>query len=289
MNTLAMQPTQTLSLCPSLGDIDAYIRWTQSIPRLSADRETELLERYHKQGDLSAGREFILAHLRFVVFITRGYQGYGLTQADLIQEGNIGLLKAFKRFDPEVGVRFVSFAVYWIKSEIQEFVLKNWRIVKIATTKAQRKLFFKMRSFLKNVRSMSKEEATSISQTLDVSEKEVWSMQEKLHGSDYSVDHSQSSEESSPTMLDQLTFMQAQTLEHQYENQQQSAQNIDHLQHALSALDERSRAIIQARWFHEPKKTLHTLSSELGVSAERIRQLENNALKKMKKIIPPPA
>lgn len=270
-----------------VGDIDAYVRWAQSLPRLTHEEERELFRRYHEEGDVDAGRQFLVSHLRFVVFVTRNYLGYGLSQADLIQEGNLGLLKAFKRFDAQVGVRFVSFAVYWIKSEIQEFVLKNWRIVKIATTKAQRKLFFKMRGFLQSIRHLNSAEAQNISQSLEVPEKDVWCMQQRLYGHDVALNTTPSEDDAREDRVslmpnEALISHNAPTLEQLYEDQHSLQGDKKTLHSALAGLDERSKTIITQRWLSQPKATLKELSVKHGVSVERVRQIEAAALKKLK-------
>ena len=253
---------------------------------LSAEKERELAERYRNDQDLDAAWELVTAHLRFVVRIARGYDGYGLSQADLIQEGNIGLMKAVKRFDPSVGVRLVSFAVHWIRAEIHEFILRNWRIVKIATTKAQRKLFFNLRSSRKRLGWMSQSEVEDIAADLGVEPKVVSEMEQRLSAHDASydplVEHDSDSDRPAPAAyLQDLRFEPAARAESDDWEDYSEAQ----LAHALGQLDERSRSIIARRWLAERKTTLQALADEYGVSAERIRQVEKNALRKLRKLI----
>ena len=253
---------------------------------LSAEKERELAERYRNDQDLDAAWELVTAHLRFVVRIARGYDGYGLSQADLIQEGNIGLMKAVKRFDPSVGVRLVSFAVHWVRAEIHEFILRNWRIVKIATTKAQRKLFFNLRSSRKRLGWMSKAEVEDIAADLGVAPQVVSEMEQRLGAHDASydplVEHDADYDRPAPAAyLQDLRFEPATRAESDDWEDYSGAQ----LAHALGELDERSRSIIARRWLAERKMTLQELAEEYGVSAERIRQIEKNGLKKLRKLI----
>jgi RNA polymerase sigma-32 factor len=264
-----------------LGSLDAYISWANQLPMLTLEEEQTLATKLTETGDLDAARQLVLAHLRFVVRIARGYSGYGLPQADLIQEGNIGLMKAVKRFDPKVGVRLVSFAVHWIKAEIHEFILRNWRIVKIATTKAQRKLFFNLRKATKNLLWLSNKEAHTIANDLDVSVKDVRNMEMRLQGQDHSFD--------TPLIEGEDSSMPAHFLEdHRYdpaaqlEAQEWSSNRQQKLIQALALLDERSQDILQQRWLVEDKSTLHDLAAKYQVSAERIRQLEKSAMNKLK-------
>ncbi|MGJ8686495.1 MAG: RNA polymerase sigma factor RpoH [Spongiibacteraceae bacterium] len=273
-----LQPLQ--QLVPG-GDLSAYIQSVSCIPLLSAEREQELGESLFYQGDLEAARELVMSHLRFVVHIAKSYGGYGLPQADLVQEGNVGLMKAVKRFNPEKGVRLVSFAVHWIKAEIHEYVLRNWRIVKVATTKAQRKLFFNLRGAKKQLAWLNNTEAHAIAEDLGVDVKEVRRMEGRLSSLDITFD-ADSDDEKSPMApvhyledkaADPALLVEADNLE---------ASNNESLQLALSALDERSLDILQSRWLAEDKATLHELAARYQVSAERIRQLESAAMKKLR-------
>ncbi|WP_089684092.1 RNA polymerase sigma factor RpoH [Billgrantia gudaonensis] len=264
-------------------DLNGYIQAVNGIPMLSADEERDLAFRLHDEGDLEAARRLVLSHLRFVVHIARSYSGYGLPQADLIQEGNVGLMKAVKRFDPNQGVRLVSFAVHWIKAEIHEFVLRNWRIVKIATTKAQRKLFFNLRSAKKRLAWLNGDEVEAIAKDLDVKPEVVREMEGRLAAHDAGFDAAPSDDEESAYQapvhyLDDAAADPATQLEDSDWEDDASRR----LQLALEALDERSRDILQRRWLAEDKATLHELADVYGVSAERIRQLEKNAMKKIR-------
>ena len=253
---------------------------------LTAEEERELAERYRNEHDLDAAWELVTAHLRFVVRIARGYDGYGLPQADLIQEGNVGLMKAVKRFDPSVGVRLVSFAVHWVKAEIHEFILRNWRIVKVATTKAQRKLFFNLRSSRKRLGWMNRAEVEEVAADLGVEPKVVVEMEQRLSAHDASFDplieHDSENDRPAPAgYLEDLRFEPAA----QVENDDWATHSAAMLADALECLDDRSRSIVARRWLAERKVTLQELADEYGVSAERIRQLEKNALKKLRKLI----
>jgi len=265
-------------------NLDAYIQAVSSIAVLSADQERELAERLYYQNDLEAARQLVMSHLRFVVHIARSYTGYGLSQSDLIQEGNVGLMKAVKRFNPEYGVRLVSFAVHWIKAEIHEFILRNWRIVKIATTKAQRKLFFNLRSSKKRLGWFSSDEAEAVAKDLGVDPNVVREMESRMAGQDtafdgYADDDSDTSYQAPVHYLEDQRYDPATQLEESDWESNATQQ----LQEALSSLDDRSRDILQSRWLDEDNKaTLHELAAKYGISAERIRQLENNALKKLK-------
>lgn len=270
---------------PPLGSLEAYISWAHRVPTLSVEEEQALAVRLRETNDVQAARQLVLAHLRFVVNIARGYQGYGLPQADLIQEGNIGLMKAVKRFDPSVGVRLVSFAVYWIKSEIQEFVIKNWRIVKVATTKAQRKLFFNLRSSFNQLKSFTLDEIQSIAEYLQVSERDVRTMEQRLRGYDESFDPPE--DEGSSDLSDALPpsapslYLKSPNNcpAQQAEECDQKSLMYNKLNAALAKLDKRSRDIVAARWLSgEKKATLHDLAKTYRVSAERIRQLEQKAI-----------
>lgn len=267
-------------------DLNGYIQAVNGIAVLSADEEHELACRLHEDNDLEAARRLVMSHLRFVVHIARSYSGYGLPQADLIQEGNVGLMKAVKRFDPYQGVRLVSFAVHWIKAEIHEFVLRNWRIVKVATTKAQRKLFFNLRSAKKRLAWLNNDEIDAIAKDLDVKPEVVREMEGRLSSYDAGFDASPSEEEDqgyqAPVhFLDDARYDPA----IQLEDSDWEEDSTRRLRVALEGLDERSRDILQRRWLAEPKATLHDLADVYGVSAERIRQLEKNAMKKIKQQI----
>ena len=282
MSTALQLPATTLPV----GNLAAYRQSVFSLPMLSAEKERELAERYRTGQDLDAAWELVTAHLRFVVRIARGYDGYGLAQADLIQEGNVGLMKAVKRFDPNVGVRLVSFAVHWIKAEIHEFILRNWRIVKVATTKAQRKLFFNLRSSRKRLGWMSRTEVEDIATDLGVEPRVVMEMEQRLSAHDASydplVEHDSENDRPAPAgYLQDLRFEPAT----QAEEDDWEAHCEARLADALHTLDDRSRSIIARRWLEDRKMTLQELADEYGVSAERIRQLEKSALKKLRKLI----
>ncbi|MCA6062413.1 RNA polymerase sigma factor RpoH [Thalassolituus marinus] len=264
-------------------NLEAYVATVNSIPVLTPEEERELAERLHYHEDLEAARRLVMSHMRFVVHIARSYSGYGLNQGDLIQEGNVGLMKAVKRFNPEVGVRLVSFAVHWIKAEIHEFILRNWRIVKVATTKAQRKLFFNLRSQKKRLGWLSQDEARSIAEDLGVETKTVFEMEGRLNAHDAAFDAGVDEDDDTAWQapahyLEDHSQDPARLVES--DNFEQDAN--DRLHNALSQLDERSRAILQQRWLAEEKATLHDLAAVYQVSAERIRQLEKNAMKKLK-------
>ena len=267
---------------PRSGSLDAYVQYVSSIKMLSAEEEKELATRLRENEDLESARKLVMSHLRFVVHIAKSYSGYGLPQADLIQEGNIGLMKAVKRFDPTVGVRLVSFAVHWIKAEIHEFVLRNWRIVKVATTKAQRKLFFNLRSKKNRLGWLNRAEVESVAMDLGVKPSEVLEMESRLSGQDLGFDMPANSQDdeniSSPAAY--LTH-HADDPETHFEKSDWTEHQTTRLLNALNILDDRSREIIQARWLSEKKETLHALAKQYDVSAERIRQLENNAMKKL--------
>ncbi|MEE2730318.1 MAG: RNA polymerase sigma factor RpoH [Pseudomonadota bacterium] len=279
MNT-ALQPAFVTA--PGV-NLEAYVQSVQTVPVLSAEEEKALAEKLYFDGDVDAARQLVLSHLRFVVHIAKSYNGYGLPQADLIQEGNVGLMKAVKRFDPTVGVRLVSFAVHWIKAEIHEYVLRNWRIVKIATTKAQRKLFFNLRSQKKRLGWMSSDEINAIAADLGVDASDVREMEGRLGAYDASFDAPVDADDESAGQapvyyLEDRSMDPAAMLE---ADDWETAHN-ERLYEALTTLDERSRDILQRRWFDEDKATLHDLAAKYDVSAERIRQLEKNAMKKLK-------
>ncbi|NVJ50363.1 MAG: RNA polymerase sigma factor RpoH [Gammaproteobacteria bacterium] len=274
---------QHLALSVPQGSIEAYVHAVNAIPVLSADDERELARRFRDNEDLEAARQLILSHLRFVVHIARSYNGYGLQQADLIQEGNVGLMKAVKRFDPDVGVRLISFAVHWIKAEIHEFVLRNWRIVKVATTKAQRKLFFNLRGSKKRLGWFSNDEITQVANDLGVSEAEVRRMEGRLNARDMAFDAPAGDDD------DSAQFAPAQFLEDQSADPATSYEQNDWQEHhekkliaAMQQLDSRSQDILKRRWLDENKATLQELADHYQVSAERVRQLEKNAIKKLK-------
>jgi len=264
-------------------DIDSYARAVKAIPMLSVEEEQKLAERLREKEDLEAARLLVMSHLRFVLYIAQSYRGYGLPEADLIQEGNIGLMKAIKRFDPAVGVRLISFAVHWIRAEIHEFILRNWRIVKVVTTKAQRKLFFNLRSMKKRLGWLSLAEVENIAKELGVSSKDVLEMEKRLSMQDVPFDAPSDSED------DEDAFAPAAYLEdHRYNPAALVEQNEweDHghkqLQNAIQQLDARSQDILRKRWLSEEKSTLQELAKLYKVSAERIRQIESNAMKKLK-------
>ncbi len=268
----------------STSSVDSYIAQVGSITVLSAEEEKQLAVRLKDHNDLEAARKLIMAHLRFVVHVARGYSGYGLPLADLIQEGNVGLMKAVKRFDPGVGVRLISFAVHWIRAEIHEFIIRNWRIVKVATTKAQRKLFFKLRSAKKKLSWLSKDEVETVAKDLGVPAKTVMEMESRLSGHDLAYDLGDDNDDSE-THYAPAQYLAAPNAdpETSLESEDWSTQNIDKLHLALQNLDERSRDILQLRWLDDDNKaTLHELASKYNVSAERIRQLESNAIKKLR-------
>ncbi len=276
-NMMALQPALTA------GSIEAYIHSVNEIPMLSAEEEQALARRLRELDDLDAARQLVMSHLRFVVRVARGYRGYGLALADLIQEGNIGLMKAVKRFDPEQGVRLVSFAVHWVRAEIHEFILRNWRIVKVATTKAQRKLFFNLRSSKKRLGWMNRDEVDAVARELGVSAADVMEMEQRLNAADAPYDGAarEESEHDNFSPAAYLTDERA-SPEEQLALTQTDRINRQQLTSALRALDERSRDIIRQRWLNDDKATLHTLAAHYGVSAERIRQLEQNAMKKLR-------
>jgi RNA polymerase sigma-32 factor len=266
------------------GSIDAYISAAYQIPMLSAEEERDLAKRLQLNDDLEAARKLVLSHLRFVVRIARGYSGYGLPLPDLIQEGSIGLMKAVRRFDPEVGVRLVSFAVHWIRAEMHEYILRNWRIVKVATTKAQRKLFFNLRSSKKRLGWFSKEEVEEVAESLGVKPETVLEMESRLANHDMAFDAPDQDDSDHAAVAAPVNFLQDVRMEPASQLEQEDSANDQRqrLYAALADLDERSRIILQARWLGEKKSTLHELADQFGVSAERIRQLEKNAMNKLK-------
>jgi RNA polymerase sigma-32 factor len=266
----------------SVDNLDTYIRQVNSFPMLSADQERELAVQFNDNNDLKAAQQLIMSNLRFVVSIARGYMGYGLPFNDLIQEGNIGLMKAVKRFSPDHEVRLISYAVHWIKAEIHEFVLRNWRIVKVATTKAQRKLFFKLRSSKKRLGWFSQEEVNDVADKLGVKPETVLEMESRLNAHDLAYDNPLDDDDDNHfAPAGYLSDMRADPAQ-QLEADDWSSQHENTMMSSLNNLDDRSRTIIQRRWLDDDKATLHELAEEYQVSAERIRQLENNALKKLR-------
>ena len=268
----------------AIGSLDAYIGAVHQIPVLSAEDEQALARRFRDEDDLEAARELVMSHLRFVVHVARGYNGYGLQLGDLIQEGNIGLMKAVKRFDPDVGVRLVSFAVHWIRAEMHEFILRNWRIVKVATTKAQRKLFFNLRKSKKRLGWLNAEEVRAVAADLNVSEREVLEMESRLSGRDIGFDlTADDDDDHGPPAPAAYLMAQDEGPAQAYERNDTEDHQLELLREGLAQLDARSRDIIRRRWLDDGNKvTLQELADEYGVSAERIRQVEANALKKMK-------
>lgn len=264
-------------------NLGAYVQAVSSIPILSAERERELAEDLYYNDNLDAARQLVMSHLRFVVHIARSYSGYGLAEADLVQEGNVGLMKAVKRFNPEKGVRLVSFAVHWIKAEMHEFILRNWRIVKVATTKAQRKLFFNLRSSKKRLAWLSADEAQAVADDLGVDVREVQRMEGRLSSRDLAYDQPADNDDDDGWQAPQH-FLEDQSADPAVAVEESNWRNDSEsrLHRALSGLDERSRDIVSQRWLAEDKSTLHDLAAQYGVSAERIRQLEQNAMKKLR-------
>lgn len=276
-----MNTALDVSMALPTQNLDAYKQAVQRFPLLELEEERELAARFRDKEDLDAAWRLVTSHLRFVVKIARGYAGYGLSQGDLIQEGNVGLMKAVKRFDPEVGVRLVSFAVHWVRAEIHEYILKNWRVVKVATTKAQRKLFFNLRGAKKRLGWLNQAEAAEIAEDLGVTPTEVVEMERRLSARDEAFE--------SPVDNDDVTFAPVAYLEDSrfepsatVEAQDWEAHAAERVRAGLATLDERSRDIVQRRWVEEPKSTLHELADEYGVSAERIRQIEATAMKKLR-------
>jgi RNA polymerase sigma-32 factor len=266
-----------------LGSVDAYINAVHQIPVLTLDEEQALARRYNGEDDLDAAKRLVMSHLRFVVHVARGYNGYGLQLSDLIQEGNIGLMKAVKRFNPDMGVRLVSFAVHWIRAEMHEFILRNWRIVKIATTKAQRKLFFNLRKSKKRLGWMNSKEVQAVAKDLGVPVADVLEMESRLSGHDMAFDApTDADDDAKPSPVAYLVDHGADPY-NTLETDDQEESDLDSLKQGLAKLDARSRDIIQRRWLRdEDKATLQELADEYGVSAERIRQIEVNAMKKMR-------
>ena len=281
-----MNNALTIPLSPSLDSFDLYQQQVQAIPLLTEQEEMNLAKKLHEENDLNAARQLIMSHLRLVIKIARSYSGYGLNQADLVQEGNIGLMKAVKRFDPSRGVRLVSFAMYWIKAEIQEFVVRNWRLVKTATTKAQRKLFFNLRSMKKTLQPLKQEEIKEIAKELNVKESDVKEMEYRFNGNEIALNYQD--EDNEDEVFRPISYLQDENADpvKQLISKESEFNNLSALSNAIKSIDERSRYVLESRWLNEDKsKTLHELADELGVSAERIRQIEQNALKKLKSLM----
>ncbi len=280
-----MSKSLQLQFAVSSGSLESYLQAARNIPILSAEEERELAVQLQDHGDLEAAQKLVLSHLRFVAHVARSYSGYGLALADLVQEGNIGLMKAVKRFDPTVGVRLISFAVYWIRAEIHEFILRNWRIVKVATTKAQRKLFFNLRSKKKQLGWFSDAEVSSVAEDLGVKRTDVLEMEKRLSGLDIGFDGPDDNDENiapaPANYLEDNSLEPARLIEQSDWSENQETR----LYTALKDLDDRSRDILQQRWLTENKSTLHQLADKYGISAERIRQLESNAIKKLRNVI----
>jgi RNA polymerase sigma-32 factor len=282
MGTALVSKQGGLVFAGPVGSLDGYIDRVSQIPVLSKEDELALAIRFRSEGDLDAARQLVLSHLRFVVHIARGYLGYGLPMGDLVQEGNVGLMKAVKRFDPGVGVRLVSFAVHWIRAEIHEYVLRNWRLVKVATTKSQRKLFFNLRRMKKNLAWLSEEETRAVAKDLGVEVSDVREMEQRLSARDMSFDPTPDTDEEesySPAM-----YLPASNADPavEVEREEWEEDSSERLSIALEKLDERSRSILKRRWMTDDKATLHELADEYGISAERVRQVESNAISKLK-------
>ncbi len=279
--TKALVPN-SLPVPGAVGSLDSYIQAVNQVPMLTAEEEQALARRYWEDNDLDAARELVLSHLRFVVHVARGYLGYGLPMADLVQEGNIGLMKAVKRFNPDIGVRLVSFAVHWIKAEIHEFILKNWRIVKVATTKAQRKLFFNLRKAKKRLGWLTHDEVNAVARELNVSPADVLEMESRLNGRDVAFDAPDDGDDDAPPAPVAYLVDESQDPETAAIADDQEDRALTLLQAGLERLDARSKDIVVRRWLTEPKATLQELVDEYGVSAERVRQIEAAAMKKMR-------
>ena len=276
--------TLTLRALPPVSSPEAYVTAVNAIPMLTAEQEVEFGRRLRDHADLAAASSLVMSHLRLVVSVARNYMGYGLPQADLVQEGNIGLMKAVKRFDPERGVRLASFAIHWIKAEIHEYILRNWRMVKIATTKAQRKLFFNLRSMKTSSTALTRNEIKQMAETLNVKESDVIEMEQRLQGGDVALEPAPDDGDEIVTPIAYLRADAAEGPAETFEREQDQALKSEGLARALASLDERSRRIVQARWLADKEPlTLHELAGEFGVSAERIRQIEVKAMQKMKK------
>jgi len=276
-------PNPSLALSGPIGSLEAYVERVSGIPMLGRDEEFALARRFRDQQDLDAARDLVLSHLRFVVHIARGYTGYGLPVADLVQEGNVGLMKAVKRFDPSMGVRLVSFAVHWIRAEIHEYVIRNWRLVRIATTKAQRKLFFNLRRMKKNLAWLSDEETAAVAGELGVEPREVREMEQRLSARDLSFDPAPDTDDEEAVVSPSLYLPSPDSDPAAIIEQiQWDGEVAGSLATALESLDERSRTVIRTRWLAEEKKTLQDLADDYGVSAERIRQIETAAMRKLR-------
>jgi len=287
---LPLGPSNDRILAGPIGSLDAYVDRVAQIPVLSREDERALAERFHRENDLEAARQLVLSHLRFVVHIARGYSGYGLPVGDLIQEGNVGLMKAVKRFDPTMDVRLVSFAVHWIRAEIHEYVLRNWRLVKVATTKAQRKLFFNLRRLKKNMGWLSEAETRAVARDLGVTTAEVTEMEQRLSSRDVAFDPAPDADD------EEGTYSPSAYLSHpsadpaiEVEREQWDEDSADRVATALATLDERSQQILRSRWMTDKKATLHELADQYGVSAERIRQIEAHAIRKLRDMVAEPA
>jgi RNA polymerase sigma-32 factor len=274
--------TANLPIPSVVGSLDAYISAVHRIPVLSHDEEQALARRFNEENDLNSAKKLVMSHLRFVVHVARGYSGYGLQLGDLIQEGNIGLMKAVKRFDPDQGVRLVSFAVHWIRAEMHEFILRNWRIVKVATTKAQRKLFFNLRKSKKRLGWMNAEEVRLVAHDLGVPEATVREMESRLSGRDIGFEAPADADDDAKPAPEAFLVDDGADPYENVSDADQADNQMETLSTALARLDDRSRDIIQRRWLNENKATLQDLADEYGVSAERIRQIEANAMKKMR-------
>ncbi len=277
-----MNTAMNLQMPSNVGNLEAYIQSVNSFPILSQEEEFSLATRFKTENDLAAARQLVVSHLRVVVSVARGYAGYGLPQADLIQEGNIGLMKAVKRYDPDRGVRLVSFALHWIRAEIHEFVVRNWRLVKIATTKSQRKLFFNLRSMKQGLQPLNPKQVTEIAEQLKVSERDVLEMDARFSGHEIALESNGGDEEDSYSPIHYLADSEAHEPSRILENSQREYAQSTGLVDALASLDARSRRIVEARWLNEEHAaTLHELAAEFNVSAERIRQIEQKAMSKM--------
>lgn len=281
-----MKNALSIPLSPSMDSFDLYQQQVQAIPLLTEQEEMDLAKKLNKENDLNAARQLIMSHLRLVIKIARSYSGYGLNQSDLVQEGNIGLMKAVKKFDATRGVRLVSYAIYWIKAEIQEFVVKNWRMVKTATTKAQRKLFFNLRSMKKTLQPLKQIEIKEIAEELNVKESDVKEMEYRFNGNEITLDYQ--GDDNEDEVFRPISYLQDENADpvRQLISKESESTSIKSLTNAIKSLDDRSRYVLESRWLKEEKtKTLHELADELSVSAERIRQIEQNALKKLKKLM----
>lgn len=281
-----MSYTLSLPMPSAVGSIDSYITSVRNLPVLTHEEELDFATRFRRDNDLDAARALVLSHLRVVVSVARGYAGYGLPQADLVQEGNIGLMKAVKHFDPERGVRLVSFALHWIRAEMHEYILRNWRLVKIATTKAQRKLFFNLRSMKQGLDTLRPQEVSRIAQELNVSERDVVEMETRFGNHEMSLESDNSDDEHSFAPISYLAADSESEPDQMLERSEFERLESNGLKHALASLDERSRRIVEARWLDSDKAaTLHDLAAEFKVSAERIRQIEQKAMAKMRAVM----